>query len=205
MRALPSLSAWLSGLSPRERLFVGVGAGIVALALATTLVILPEIDRWSAREATLEAHAEQRARLEGLVESETALRRTLAQRRQAQAGAMRLMLAGASPALAASNLQALLQQYAEESWVQLNRVDVAGQLKADRPGLVAVPVVLQGQGDVHGLVDFLYRIQHGQRLLVIDEISVNTRSTYLQDKDQLLTWSLRAHGLYPESGAGGTR
>ena len=202
MRALPSLSVWLNGLSRRERLFVGVGAGVLALAFATTLVILPEIDRWSARETALEAHAEQRARLEALVESETALRRTLAGRRQAQAGAMRLMLVGATPALAASNLQALLQQYAEESWVQLNRVDVAGQLKADRPGLVAVPVVLQGQGDVYGLVDFLYRIQHGQRLLVIDEISVNTRSTYLQDKDQLLTWSIRAHGLYPESGTG---
>ena len=201
MKALPSLSAWLSGLSRRERLFVTVGAGVLALAFATTLVVLPEVDRWSAREAALEANAERRARLQGLVESEAGLRRTLAQRRQTQAGSVRLMLAGASPALAASNLQALLQQYAEESWVQLNRVDVAGQLKADRPGLAAVPVMLQGQGDVYGLVDFLYRIQHGQRLLVIDEISVNTRSTYLQDKDQLLTWSLRAHGLYPESGA----
>jgi type II secretory pathway component PulM len=200
MRALHSHFAWLRSLSRRERIFVLAGAALVALALATTLLVLPGMDRWTAREEALAANVERRARLEALVGSEAGLRKALAEGRRAQAGTIRLLLAGASPALAASNLQALLQQYAEESLVQLNRVDVAGQLKAERPGLVSVPVVLQGQGDVYGLVDFLYRVQHGERLLVIDEISVNTRSSYLQDKDQLLTWSLRAHGLYPESG-----
>ena len=59
----------------------------------------------------------------------------------------------------------------------------------------------QGQGDVHGLADFLYRVHHGQRLLVIDEIAINTRSSYLGDEDQSLIWSLRARGLYPSSEA----
>ena len=56
--------------------------------------------------------------------------------------------------------------------------------------------MLQGQGDVYGLVDYLYRLQYGQRLLVIDDISINARSAWLQ-KDQTLLWSVRAHGLYP--------
>ncbi|HEX2217461.1 MAG TPA: hypothetical protein VHG35_01560, partial [Gemmatimonadales bacterium] len=76
------------------------------------------------------------------------------------------------------------------------RVDVAGATRAVGPGLVSVPVVLQGRGDIYGVVDFLRHIQQGPRLLAIDEISVNTRSSYL-DEDRLLTWSLRAHGLYP--------
>ena len=66
MRALPSLSAWLSGLSRRERLFVTVGAGILALTFAITLVVLPEIDRWSAREATLDAKGRVRGRKGGV-------------------------------------------------------------------------------------------------------------------------------------------
>ncbi|HEX6104602.1 MAG TPA: type II secretion system protein GspM [Gemmatimonadales bacterium] len=201
MKASPSLSAWLAGLSRRERIFVLAGAAVVALALAMTLLVLPALDRWSTREAALAASRERHARLQALVASEEGLRRALGERRRAQAGAMRLLLAGATPALAASNLQALLQQYAEESLVQLNRVDVAGQPRADGPGLLSVPVLLQGQGDVHGLVDFLYRVQHGQRLLVIDEIAVNTRSSYLGDEDQSLIWSLRARGLYPSSEA----
>ena len=200
MRALRSHSAWLSGLSRRERIFVLAGAGIVALVLAITLVVLPALDRWTTREAALAANRDRHARLAALVSSESGLRQALAERRRSQAGTMRLLLAGASPALAASNLQALLQQYAEESLVQLNRVDVVGEPKAERPGLVSLPVVLQGQGDIHGLVDFLYRVQHGQRLLVIDEISINTRSSWLRE-DQSLLWSLRAHGLYPARGA----
>jgi hypothetical protein len=172
------------------------GAAIVALALTVTLVVLPALDRWTAREAALAANLERYDRLRAMVSGEPALRRALGERRRDQAGTMRLLLAGATPALAASNLQALLQQYAEESLVQLNRMDVAGAPKAHGPGLVAVPIVLQGQGDVYGLVDFLYRVQHGQRLLVIEDIAVNTRSSYLRE-DQSLTWSLRAHGLYP--------
>jgi type II secretory pathway component PulM len=196
MRALRSHSAWFSGLSRRERVFVIVGAITVALALVVTLLGLPAVERWTTREAAIATNRERHARLAALVAGERGLRRALGERRTTQAGTMRLLLAGATPALAASNLQALLQQYAEESMVQLNRVDVVGEPKTERPGLLSVPVVLQGQGDIYGLVDFLYRVQHGQRLLVIDEISINTRSSYLRE-DQSLLWSLRAHGLYP--------
>ena len=198
MRASRSLSGWLAGRSRRERIVLLAGGVISALALATTLVVLPAAERWTAREAELTAQRERYTRLRALVAGEAELRRTLDGRRRAQAGSMRLLLAGATPALAASQLQAQLQQYAEESFVQLNRVDVAGQPRRDDSGLLAVPVVLQGQGDIHGLVDYLYRVQHGQRLLVLDELTVNTRSSYLEEEDQSLTWSLRAHGLYPE-------
>jgi hypothetical protein len=197
MKVLRSLFAWPSGLSRRELIFVLGGASIVVVMLVITLVILPALDRWMAREAALVSNRGRHARLAALVSTESGLRRTLAERRSAHAGTMRLLLAGASPALAASNLQTLLQRYAEESLVQLNRVDVVGEPKAEGPGLVSLPVLLQGQGDIHGLVDFLYRVQHGQKLLVVDEISVSTRSSYLREDDESLLWTLRARGLYP--------
>jgi Type II secretion system (T2SS), protein M subtype b len=195
MRAFRSLSDWFHALSRRERLFVWVGVVVSTAALVVTLVALPLVDRWTAREAAYAANREQWTRLQALVSSEENLRRALDEQRRARRGTMELLLTGATPALAASNLQVLLQQYAEESLVQLNRVDVAGQPKPAGPGLVAVPVVLQGQGDIYGLVDFLSRVQHGDRLLVIDEISVSTRSFWR--RGDLLVWSLRAHGLYP--------
>ena len=197
MRASRSRSSWLSGRSRRERIVLAGGAGIAAAMLAITLVVLPVLDRWMAREAALTADRERHARLTALVSSENGLRRALAERQGAQAGTMRLLLTGASPALAASNLQTLLQRYAEESLVQLNRVDVVGEPKSERPGLVSLPVLLQGQGDIHGLRDFLYRVQHGPKLLVVEEISVTTRSSYLRENDESLQWTLRARGLYP--------
>jgi hypothetical protein len=196
MKAFRSPSAWFGSLSRRERLFVGVGAIIGVLALVFTLVADPLVDRWTAREAQLAANRERWTRLQALVSSEPALREALAARQRTHAATMRLLLVGATPALAASNLQAQLQQYADESFVQLNRVDVVGQPKAERPELLSIPVMLQGQGDVYGLVDYLYRLQYGQRLLVIDDISINARSAWLA-KDQMLLWTVRAHGLYP--------
>ena len=195
MKALRSLSDWFRGLSRRERLFVAVGAVVSAGVLAVSLVVLPLIDRWSARESVHAANQERWSRLQTLVSGEKDLQRALAERRHADRGTAELLLTGATPALAASNLQVLLQQYAEESLVELNRVDVAGQPKLQGPGLMAVPVVLQGQGDIYGLVDFLSRVQHGPRLLAIEELAVNTRAALAQG--DLLVWSVRAYGLYP--------
>lgn len=195
MRVSRSLSDWFQGLSRRERLFVGVGAVTSAAGLAVSFLVVPLADRWTAREAAYAANQERWSRLHALVSSEKDWQQALTEHRRARRGTVELLLTGATPALAASNLQALLQQYAEESLVELNRVDIAGQPKPEGPGLLAVPVVLQGQGDIYALVDFLSRIQYGPRLLAIDELSVSTRSDLL--RGELLEWSLRAHGLYP--------
>ena len=106
------------------------------------------------------------------------------------------LLTGTTPAVAGSNLQVLLQRYADESAVQLDRVDAVGELAASREGLLAIPVRLQVHGDVYGLVDFLYRLQHGEKLLVTDELGINAglESTL---GSQSLTWSVSLHGLYP--------
>src|SRR6267143_774183 len=132
----------------------------------------------------------------------------------------RVVLGGAlvsATALVASALQGLLQRYADESSVQLNRVDVASQPRPDRPGLLAIPVQLQCQGDIYGLVDFLSRLEQGEKVLVVDELSLNAAVGVAFDPSvgpqagqnpgprvgprvakpsQYLSWSLRLHGLY---------
>src|SRR6266566_3138886 len=101
--------------------------------------------------------------------------------------------------------QGLLQRYADESSVQLDRVDVAGQPRADKPGLLATPVQLQGQGDIYGLVDFLYRLQHADKLLVLDELTLSAGFVGAfagGTAHQNLSWSLRLHGLYGAAAPG---
>jgi hypothetical protein len=195
---------------------VAVGAAIGLVALLGTQAVLPLADRWSIREQTLAARLEEQSRLRAVVASESGLRAAVAAERGAGRETGALLLAGATPALAASALQVLLRRYAEESQIQLDRVDVAGQPKPDRPGLLAIPVVLQGQGDIYGLVDLLFRLQHGERLLVTDELTVNASfdragfdpsESDAPSKQKLLSWTVRAHGLYPAPSAaraGGT-
>ncbi len=169
---------------------------MAAVLLLASFVVIPLANRWRAREARYAAAADQLQRLGGVVAGERALRGALESERRTQRQALDLLLGGASPALAASSAQSLLQRYATESMVQLNRVDVAGQTRPAAPGLLAIPVLLQGQGDIHGVADFLERIQAGEKLLVVDELSIGVRSSFVTG-DQPLVWSLRAYGLYP--------
>jgi hypothetical protein len=201
MRVFQSLSDSFQRLSRRERLMVSAGLAVSLAALCLTQVVVPFADRWVARERAYGASREQWTRLQGLVASEERLRQVLNRERGVRRASGDLLVPGTTPALAGSGLQALLRRYAEESMLQLDRVDVAGQPRADRPGLLEIPVLLQGEGDIYGLVDFLFRVQHGERLLVIDELLVNAGFVRPGPQDgggvRPLVWSLRAHGLYP--------
>jgi len=200
---LRSLSDTLRRLKPRERRVILGGASVSAAALVIVLGILPFGRRWAAREDAYAASREQWVRLATLAASTDGLRRTLAEQQRAFAADVARLVSGATPALAASSLQGLLQRYADESAVQLDRVDVAGQPRPDRPGLVAIPVQLQGQGDIYGLVDFLYRLERGEKLLVVDDLTLNAGVAWMPSagfaggsRSQRLTWSVRLHGLY---------
>src|SRR5437879_7043351 len=152
MRALPWLSDTLQRLNPRERRVVLGGAIVSASALLVVLVGLPLAHHWAAREAAYTASREQWLRLTQLVANTDRLRRALDERQRVHAADEIRLVTGATPALAASVLQGLLQRYGDESSVQLNRVDVASQPRAGQPGLLSIPVQLQCQGDLCGLV-----------------------------------------------------
>ena len=209
MKTLPWLFDTLRRLNPRERRVVLGGALVSATALLIVLVGLPLAHHWAAREAAYTASRERWLRLATLVASTDRLRRALDERKVAHAADEARLVTGATPALAASALQGLLQRYADESSVQLNRVDVASQPRPDRPGLLAIPVQLQCQGDIYGLVDFLSRLEGGEKLLPLDELSLNAGfamslspgfSPRHGKAPQSFSWSLRLHGLYRAAG-----
>jgi hypothetical protein len=178
-----------------------LGGGIlIGLAMATVYGVLPFARRWAAREDAIAATREQRARLQSLVASEAQLRKVLAQQRHARVIRSRRLLTGATPAVAASSLQALIQRYAEESSVTLDRVDVVGEEAEPDSGLAAIPMELSAQGDIYGFVALLYRLQHGEKLLVVDEVIANGASfddgTSLDGDGAPLTWSIRLRAPY---------
>lgn len=200
MKALPSPFDSFRRLSPREQRVVLGGALVSAAALVFVGIVLPLGHRWSARERAYAASRGQWVRLEALTTNADRLRSVLAEQRVALSGDEDQLVTGATPALAASALQGVVQRYAEETAVQLDRVDAAGEPRPDKPGLVAIPVQLQARGDIYGLVDFLYRLEHGEKLLVVDELTVNGGFdgvvVHATTTVQTLSWTLRLHGLY---------
>jgi type II secretory pathway component PulM len=214
MKALHWLSDTLRRLNPRERRVVLGGALVSATTLVIVLVGLPFAHHWAVRESAYTASREQWLRFAALAANTHRLRRALDDGKVAHAADEARLVTGATPALAASSLQGLLQRYADESSVQLNRVDVASQPRAGEVGLLAIPVQLQCQGDIYGLVDFLSRLEHSEKLLALDELSLNAgfatgvrpvrqsgRATAPQPQPQYFSWSLRLHALY--RGVGG--
>jgi len=200
MRIFHSLSEWFARLEPRERLVVAGGAIACAVLLLAVYVIVPFAKRWSDREAAITAKAEQLARLQSLVDSEAALQQVVDELEQSRSRRGRRLLVGTTPALAASTLQTLVRSYADQSRVTLQRVNLSGQDEPEESGLTPVGLQVTVLGDLYGLVDFLYFLQNGEKLLVIDELQVtaNPRRGVAQ---QLMSWTLRLHGYYVEGPA----
>jgi hypothetical protein len=169
--------------------------------------VLPFAQHWAARESRLEAARERWDRVATLVANTGRLRQTLDSARRASAADEGDIVAGATPALAASAIQDVLQRDAAQSGVQLERVDAAGEPQADKPGLLGIPVQVQARGDLYGLAGFLARIEHGSPLLIADELTINAGLDEGEGDGarlvstgagphQSLTWTLRLHGLY---------
>jgi hypothetical protein len=196
MSRFQSLSGWYRRLSARERRVVTAGALVSVLALLTAWVVLPFARRWQDREMAIAAQETRLTQLRTLVEGEAAAKQRLASRQQARGALRQRLLIGSTPALAASSLQALLQTYADTSRVNLERVDlVAEPGAAEDRALPIIPVRLSGHGDIYGLTALLSRLQHGEKLLVIDELSVNAGAVAGNQPD-LLVFSVRLHGAY---------
>jgi Type II secretion system (T2SS), protein M subtype b len=180
------------------------GAIVSAVVLVIAGVVLPFTDHWAERETAYAASRDQWVRLSTLYASTDRLKHALDAQRVAFAADEDRLVAGATPALAASTLQNVVQQYAGESAITLQRIDVAGEASKDKPGLLSIPVELSGTSGVGGLVDFLSRLERGDKLLVLDEIEVNagidTPEASISDaggqQQKTLTWTLKLHGLY---------
>lgn len=180
------------------------GAIVSAVALVVMGLIVPIADHWTSRESRYAANRAQWVRLSALAASSDRLQRALDQQKAALAVEENRLVEGTTPALAASTLQGMLQQYAVESAVQLQRVDAAGEPKAANPGLLEIPVQLSGTASVVGLVDFLSKLERGNTLLIVDEVAINAGfdipGASIADvgghQSQTLQWTLRVHGLY---------
>jgi hypothetical protein len=207
MKASPSPFDTLRRLEPREQRVVAAGAIASAVMLLAVWLVLPFAQHWRLREARLAAARERWERVATLVANTGRLRQTLDSARRASSAVQGQIVVAATPALAGSAIQDVLQRDAMQSSVQLERVDAAGEPRADKPGLLAIPVQVQARGDLYGLAGFLARIEYRSPLLVADELTINAgldedegearlTSSAASGSRQVLTWTLRLHGLY---------
>jgi len=200
VKTFPSPSALFARLDPRERRVVLGGAALSAASLILVLAVMPLSARWSAREDSIAAKRQQLGRLTALVGSTGSVQRSVDSLRAERASRTGRVLTGDTPSLAAATLQELLRDYAEASRVDLEDVDVGGAPATDSTGLTAIPARLSADGDVHGLTELLWQIEHGEKLLIVDELRVIAR-TPRGDGLQRLSWTIRLRGPFVTGGS----
>lgn len=187
-------------LEPRERRTIAIAAAVLGTAMLFAYGVLPFARRWSAREELIATRAAQVARLRWLAEHESTLRESAADRIARATGVGRpRLLAGRSPALAASALQTLVQGYADEAGITVRELNVAGAPDSNSSGAEAIPATVSAVGDIWGVSDFVSRLQHGTTLIDIREIGVSPNPAL---RGELLQLSLVLRAPY--GGARGT-
>jgi hypothetical protein len=155
----------------RERRTVAIGATVAAVALFVAFGVVPAARRWSDREAAIGAARDRVARLAGLAQDQD----KLVAASLVDPPADRLhALRGRTPALAASELQALLQEQARLSRVSVERLEVS-----DVPGNASTPgarvsASLSATTDIYGVADLLTRLQSSPVLLAVAELQVSS-------------------------------
>jgi hypothetical protein len=168
---LPSLLLSADGLSARDRRTLSWGAVAVACVLAVSMLI-PIVRKWSDREALIAARRGELARLGGVKGAESMLRTAVNARESRAAEFPQRPVSAATAALAAGVLQGVLQRYADESQLSVSELNVSGEPDSTAVPLAALPATLIALGDVYGIADLLSRVQNGNTLLEVRELTV---------------------------------
>jgi hypothetical protein len=181
------------GISARERRTIVLGVVLTASTLALTYAVIPFARRWHAREQVIATETERLARLRGLVSNEARLQELALARSAALESGQQRLLAGRTPALAASAMQSLLQDFADQSQVSVSRLDVAGEPEVTPGTLPMIPATIAAVGDIHGITSLLSLMQHGALLLDIAELTVRPNPAL---RGELLQLTVKLHGAY---------
>lgn len=152
----------------RERRTVAIGATVAVVALFAAFVALPAARHWRDREVAIEAARDRVARLAGFAASQDKL---VAATRVEPAGSHARALRARTAALAASELQALLQEQARVSRVSVERLEVSS---ANDSATSQVSAALSATTDIYGVADLLTRLHASPVLLSVEELQVTS-------------------------------
>lgn len=176
-------------MTGRERRVVAAGLAVIVLTWLATRVLQPAVRAVMARESRIALLEDRVQRLQQLTADSAMWREQAAAAERTLANRPRRMLQARSAPLAASTVQTLLQEAADDSRLAVNRIDVASE--PDSTGALSASVM--AYGDIHGLAALLASIERGPRLLQLRRVVIQQNSALRGAPDVLsLTVQLAA-------------
>ena len=180
----------MAALSRRERTFIGVAAGIAILLAGYVYVVEPKVARTREQAALIPAREEVLSKRRALIAQRPAYAARLEEVSRAAAQATERLLPGATPPLAASELQKLVKDLASQSGVEVRSERILPPV--ERGSLLEIPLELTVAGGIRDVVALLYRLEGTTRILTLQELKVRVISVG-QPKELLTTLTVSGY------------
>jgi general secretion pathway protein M len=172
---------------------LGVTAGLALLIWLA--VVSPLIGWYQARDSALAQKRTLAAHMQAVERQLPGLRRAVAQL-GADDGTARMLLAGASDAIAGANLQSALQALAAQAGTSLDSIGMQPAKSLHALRLVTAQVTLTARWTM--LVAFLRAVETAQPRMIVDSISLNTASIPGSGQPSTLQATLSVTGFRAE-------
>jgi Tfp pilus assembly protein PilO len=160
----------IGNLSRRERLLVVVGVLVGVVLLGWELVVQPIRERHSMAADLLPVREQLLSRRLELVSRKSAISAELAAVNQQLDTVSAKFFTGATPAVAASELQKLLKDMATEAKTEVRSERILPPV--ERGELLEVPVEIAVSGEIRHLVDLLSRAERAAKLLTVQDLKI---------------------------------
>lgn len=177
----------MTALSRRERILVGLAAATAILVTVYVYLVEPTLARAREQAALIPAREELLAKRRALISRKEAYLARLDEASRAVEEAAERLLPGATPPLAASELQKLVKELAGQAGVEVRSERILPPV--ERGGLLEIPLEITVSGGIREVVALLYRLEGTTKTLTLQELKVRVVSVS-QPKALLTTLTL---------------
>lgn len=162
-------------------------AGIVLLIIAIVYRVMPDEGFFSASD-TSSMKKQQIIKYRELINQKGELEQKISSLKKAVASSSTMMLEGGSPALAAVDLQNIINLKAAQSEIKIKSVDVVKEKQVVKDGVyLSVPVRLTFDADVRQVKDFVYSIESDAKYLTITDLACTVSGSDSRMVNTILT------------------
>jgi len=182
----------MTALSKRERALLGLAAG-VAVALAGYIYLVePTLGRARDLAALIPAREEVLTKRRALIAQRVAYAARLEEVSRTVEQARKRLLPGATPPLAASELQKLVKELASQSSAEVRSERILTPVERGR--LLEIPIEITVAGGIREILMLLYRLEGTEKILTLQELKVRVVSVG-QPRELLTTLTVSGYVL----------
>lgn len=161
-------------ISSRDKIFLIAGAIAVCLFLIIKFIVFPFYDKVTDQKNDVQLKERTLEKSLKFIQKQAKLQQTLKRLTREKRSAQRSLLKGATPSLAAADIQKIVDKISEASSVDVNSVRVLDP--GEKDGFVTIPIQVKFTSDLSRMKKFINDIENHRKLLTISELKIRVKN-----------------------------